>query len=368
MKALKKPTAVEMAADALREELRAGHWDERVPGTRVLAARLRVSAPTVAAALNHLVDEGLVKAGGPRRAYRVLETQGATRRRRKGAKPRELLILVSDEFGQLVEGTRRLLEMLMRRVVERGWVVRHQVVDFLHVKRPQAAWDRRILVEEGTKVVAVYGGVALAEWAKRRGVPMLFFGGGSVGFPVAKVAVSSARMAEEVLGRLTALGHRRIVLPLCDRTEEFKGKLRPITQQAVEGAGAVYVRGYHNPESVYATPDVILRILEKVFAQRAPTALVLIDWKEAVTAACFLAERGLRVPRDVSLAVLSDSVTAEWFHPKLCRFRFPQRRVVSEVVKWLEEKPGSERGALLSGIYLEGDSIGPPPPDRAGSP
>jgi DNA-binding LacI/PurR family transcriptional regulator len=213
-------------------------------------------------------------------------------------------------------------------------------------------------------VVAVYGGAALAEWAKHRGVPILFFGGGNVGLPVAKVAVSSAQMAEEVLGRLTALGHRRIVLPLCDRTEEFKGRLRGITQQAVERAGAVYVPGYHNPDSVYQTPDVIQRILQTVFAQRAPTALVLIDWKEAVTAACFLAERGLRVPRDVSLAVLSDSVTAEWFRPRLCRFRFPQSRMVSEVVKWLEEKPGSERGTSLSGIYLEGDSIGPPPPGR----
>jgi DNA-binding Lrp family transcriptional regulator len=367
MKALKKPTAVEMAADALREELRAGNWDERVPGTRVLAARLGVSAPTVAAALNHLADEGLLKAAGPRRAYRVLGKPGAARRRRKGTQPRELLILVPGEFGQLVEGTRRLLEMLMRRVVERGWLVRHQVVDFLHVKRPQAAWDRRILVEEGTKVVAVYGGVALAEWARRRGLHILFVGGGSVEFPVAKIAVSSARMAEEVMGRLTALGHRRIVMPLCDRTEEFKDKLRNVTRQAVETAGVAYVPGYHNPESVYATPEVILRILEKVFAQRAPTALVLIDWKEAVRTACFLAERGLRVPRDVSLAVLSDSVTAEWFHPKLCRFRFPERRMVLEVVKWLEEKPGSERGASLSGIYLEGDSIGPPP-DKAGSP
>jgi DNA-binding LacI/PurR family transcriptional regulator len=195
---------------------------------------------------------------------------------------------------------------------------------------------------------------------------MLFFGGGeSVAFPVARVGVSSTRMAGEVLGRLTELGHRRIVLPLCDRTGEFRGKLREITRQAVESTGSVYVQGYHNPECAYQTPDVILRILHKVFAHAQPTALVLIDWKEAVMAACFLAERGLRVPHDVSLTVLSDSVTAEWFHPKLCRFRFPQQRMVSEVVKWLEDKPGSERGASLSDIYLEGDSIGPPPPDQS---
>jgi hypothetical protein len=155
MRALEKRTAVEMATDALREELWAGHWDDRIPGTRVLAARMRVSAQTVAAALNRLAGEGLLTTGGPRRAYRVIGNPGPSPQRPRGAERKELLILVHVEFGQLVEGSRRLLEMLMRRMVERGWLVRHQVVDFLHVKRPQSAWDRRILVEEGTKVVAV---------------------------------------------------------------------------------------------------------------------------------------------------------------------------------------------------------------------
>ena len=348
-----------MAAEALRGELCAGQWRERVPGTRVLAARLGLSAPTVAAALDLLVAEGLLVAGGPRRAYRVAGELGQDAGRRMGSGGRDVLILTHEEFPQLVESTRRLLEMLSRRLAERDWRVRHEVVDFLHVKRPQSSWDRRIPVEEGTKVVAVYGRNALAEWATRREVPILFLGGDGGEFPVPKVAVSSARMAEEVMASLTRLGHRRIVLPLCDRAESFKASLRKVTQATVERAGDSYVAGYHNPESDYMAPDVTMRILESLFARRPPTALVFLDWKEVVTAMCFLAERGLRVPRDISLAVLSDSVTAEWFYPKLCRFRFPQHRILAEVVKWLEGKPGSEKGARLSGFFIEGDSIGP---------
>jgi DNA-binding LacI/PurR family transcriptional regulator len=239
------------------------------------------------------------------------------------------------------------------------------VVDFLHVNHPQTSWDRRISVEEGTKVIAVYGRAALAEWATRRGVPMLFLGGDTAGFPVPKVAVSSARMAGEAMDRLIALGHRRIVLPLCDRSHEFKVGLREVTRRAVERAGDSYVAGYHNPESDYNAPDVMRRILANVFSRRTPTALILLDWKETVAVSCFLTERGLRVPRDVSLVMLSDSVTAEWFHPKLCRFRYPQRRMLSEMVKWLEDKPGSAKASTLSGIFESGESIAAPPKEMA---
>ena len=361
MRAIKKTSVVEIARDSLRRELHDGSWDGRIPGTRLLAARLGVSPPTVAAALEQLAQEGLLVRGGSRRAYRVAHPQESGNPRSLQRKDRELLILTHEEPRLLVEATRQMLEMLVRRMAGKRWLVRQQVVDFLHVKRPQASWDRLIGVRDGTKVVAVYGRQALAEWATRRKVPILFLGGDSGAFPVPKVAVSSSRMAEEVMTLLATMGHRRIVLPLCDRSEDFKKSMRDVTRRVVERAGDCYVPGYHNPQSSYCAPDVMRRILARTFSRQPPTALVLLDWNEAVAASCFLTEHGLRVPRDVSLALLSDSVTADWFHPKLCRFRFPQERMLSEISKWLEEKSRNKHGAALSGIYVAGDSIGPPP-------
>lgn len=326
-----------------------------------MAAQLGVSAPTVGAALNRLVENGLLVAGGPRRACRVADkvtnAEGIN-----PVNPRwELLILTHEPLLNLVESTRQTLEMLVRRMAGRGWLVRQQVLDFLHVKRPNTAWERRIGLNEGTKIIAVYGRHTLAEWATRRNVPMLFPGGDPGEYPVAAVAVSSERMAEEMLHRLTALGHRRIVLPLCDRSDEFKMNLRAITKLAVERTGDRYVQDYHNPESDYMAPDVTRRILSKVFSRQAPTALVFLDWKEAVAALCFLNEHGLRIPHDVSMGLLSDSATAEWFHPKLCRFQFPMKKLLTETLKWLDGRPGSERDTLLSGTFIDGDTFGPPP-------
>ncbi len=360
MKRIEKPSAVLLAAEALRELLRTGVRGERLPGTRILAGRLGLSAPTVAAALERLVAEGLVEGGGARRAYR-LAAGGAAAAHAPPRANKDLLVLTHEEAGRLVDSTRRLLDLLQRRLGERGWRVRNQVIDFFYVKRPRAWWDRVIDLEEGTRVIGVYGRQPLAEWAVKRNVKMLFLGGDAGDLPVPKVAVTSARMAETAMAKLTELGHQRIVLPLCDRAEVFKKGMHEVTRRAVEAAGGTYVQGYHNPESDYLAPDVTRRILESVFSTQPPTALVLMDWKELVACHCFLAEAGLKVPRDVSLVVLSDSITAEWFHPGLCRFRFPQQRLLTEIIKWLEDKAGSEKGALLSGIYVDGDSIGPPP-------
>lgn len=361
MKPIEKPNTLEMVCAALRQEITSGRWNELLPGTRPLAIRLGVSAPTVGAALDRLVAEGFLQAGGPRRAYRLGER--AKENASAGASPRqrELLILAHEDVKQMVENTQQAIEVLTNRMVAKGWRVRQEILDFLHVKHPQKGWDRQIGEVEGIKVIAIYGTAALAEWATRRKIPMMFFGGGAGEFSVPTVGVVSSLMAGEALARLTSLGHRRIVLPLCDRTDIFKRRMKDVIQSTFERIGERYVAGYHNPESSHKAPDVMRRILTKVFATRAPTALVLLDWNEVVAAYCFLTERGLRVPRDVSLVMLSDVTTAEWFHPKLCRFRFPRRKLLSEMVKWLEGRPGGGHGGLLAGTWVEGDSIAPPP-------
>lgn len=362
MNLIEKPSAAWLAAEALREMLRTGALEGTLPGTRILAERLGLSAPTVATALDRLAAEGLVESGGSRRAYRI--PAGATALPgASGAAPqvvKDLLILTHEESGRLVDSTRRLLELMQWKLGKRQWRVRNQVINFLHVNQAQTGWNRKIEVDEGTRVIAVYGQQALAEWAVERNVKMLFLGGDSGGLPVPKVAVSSARMAETAMSRLLTLGHRRIVLPLCDRAEGFKEAMREVTRRAVEKAGDSYIKSYHNPESGYLAPDVTWRMMASMFATQPPTALVFIDWMELVTAYCFLTQAGLKVPQDVSLVVLSDSITAEWFYPKLCRFRFPQNRLLAEMIKWLEAKPGSEKGAVLSGAFVAGESMGPP--------
>jgi DNA-binding LacI/PurR family transcriptional regulator len=343
----------------MRAEIAGGRWDERLPAARVLARRLGVSPPTVAAAMLKLAGEGLLEAGGQRRAFRLAGPKRASSGAAGAGDSKHLLILTADELGELGELSRRLLERLRDEMTRKGWRVDYQAVDFLHVKRPQRAWNRLIQVEPGTSVIALYGGAPLAEWAVHHKVRILFLGGNSEGLPVPMVAVKSTHMAAVALARLTALGHWRIVTPLCDRSEAFKAGMRDVMRQAIEAAGQTYLKTYHNPESNYMKPDVTWRMLESAFANYPPTALVLFDWKELVTAYCFLASKSLRVPEDVSLILLSDQLEAEWFHPKLTRFRFPVRRLIRTMARWLEDGDSTAEQISLPADHIEGATIGP---------
>jgi hypothetical protein len=359
MKPISRTRTQDLAAAELREGILAGQWSGRLPGARVLAKRLGVSPPTVAAALEGLAAEGLLLKPGERQAYQVADTR---RPAPAAGGAKRLLILTPEEPSALIETSRRILEVLRIRMLGKGWLVDSQVVDFLHVKRPQRAWDRIIQADHDSRVIALYGRQALAEWALRRKVRMFFLGGTPGGLPIPMVAVKSTRLLEIALLRLTALGHWKVVIPLCDRAGTFKEAMREVTRRVIEASGHHYVASYHNPESDYLTPDVTGRIIESAFAVDPPTALVFLDWKELVTAHCVLSKLRLSVPADVSLVLLNDQMEAEWFQPALCRFRFPERRLVNTMVAWLEGRlaQGGSGRITLPAEFIEGGTMAAP--------
>jgi hypothetical protein len=363
MKPITRMRAPDLAAASLREGILSGQLTGRLPGTRPLAKRLGVSAPTVAAALEQLVADGLLEKPGERQAYRVAGAPGPG-----GNAPsaRRLLLLTHQEPGLLEETSRRILETLRQIMVSKGWRVDAQVMDFMHVKRPQRSWDRLIEVDESTWVISLYGRQALAEWAVRRKVRMFFLGGMTGGHPIPLVAVRSSALLEIALSRLVALGHWKVVIPLCDRAESFKQSIRAVSRRLIEAAGHHYVASYHNPESDYLAPDVTARIIESAFASNPPTALVFIDWKELVTAQCVLMRLGLRVPEDVSLILLNDQMEAGWFQPTLCRFRFPERRMINAMVGWLEGRGqfGRSEEIPMRAQFIEGATMVQPKAGR----
>lgn len=361
MKTISKPSAADLVADELAKECASGNWDERIPGIRRLASRLGVSPPTIAAAMAKLVEAGILEGGGERKAFRVARKPSGKPKPTKPSGTKRLLILAHDDLDRLVDITRRVVEMLRERMTRKGWIVDMQVVDFLHVKHMQRSWDKIIDVDANTSVIAIYGRDPLAAWAAKRKIRILFLGGSTGAHPVSMVAVSSSTMAADALAKLTALGHTRIVIPLCDRTAAFKENMRQVTQRAIEDAGGVYVKNYNNPESDYLTPDVTWRILDSVFAKQAPTAFVLLDWKELITVHCYISQRGIKVPDDVSLVLLNEPMEADWFHPRLARFRFPVRRLVGEMAKWLEGDRNTVSHVSLAADYVDGLSIQAPP-------
>lgn len=358
MQQIIKTRAAELAAAALRTECRSGRWSGRLPGLRVLAGQFGVSVPTISEALGLLAAEGLLTGGGERRAYRLSARIGGSVAR--GSTRSRLVILTNGGPTEVGLFTMRLLDSVREAAVAKGWDAETHLLDYAHARRPRGGWDRQVRLDAGTSVIAALGNPALAEWIGRRGARALFLGGVASGHPVPMVGVRASEMARAALAKLTALGHQRILFPLCGHPATFNDAMRQATRAALEAAGHTYQPSLHNPESDYLEPDVAWRLLERRFAEMPPTALVLTDWPILVTACCYFCRAGLRVPEDVSVVLLSDHEEGRWFLPTLARFRFPMRRMARVIGHWLENPSSTPEAAYFAPDFLPGESLAPP--------
>jgi len=360
MKPIKRITVIEATAEALSGLIRSGRWSGRIPGTRLLAAQLKVSQPTVQKALQLLVERGVVESAGERRSYQTSATLRSSFQPKESPR-KHIFLLTHQDLRLVVDSAQKIVESLRKQFASNGWEVSFRSFDYLHAKAAHRSWDRILEVEEGEPVIALYGRPCLAEWALKRGIRMAFLGGVTDGLPIPMFAVKSSQMLGEAYRRLIALGHTRIVTPLCDRAESFSKTIKDEARLQFERAGLAYSAAYTNPERDYLTPDVTRHLMESLFKQAPPTAIVLLDWRELVAVFCFLSSRGLRVPQDVSLVLLNEQTDSDWFSPPLARFRFHPKRMVSQLHRWAEGKSLSDMKGVIEATWVPGESIGPPP-------
>src|ERR1043166_3009778 len=93
----KRTSLVEQAADILRESLHQGEWVDFLPGENTLTQRLKVSRPTLRAALEMLQREGLLEASQGRRR-RIL---GGPRHPQRKCSSKEIGIITGLPFHAL---------------------------------------------------------------------------------------------------------------------------------------------------------------------------------------------------------------------------------------------------------------------------
>jgi DNA-binding LacI/PurR family transcriptional regulator len=360
LKPIKRVSVVEASAQALAELIRSGQWQDRIPGTRLLAQQLEVSQPTIQKALQLLAHQGVLTPAGERRAYEVA-SKTVRKRAQIGRERKTIVILTHQELHLLVDSAQKVIESLRKLLASKGWEVLFRQFDYLHAKAPHRSWERILGVGSEVPVIALYGRTCLAEWALALNLRIAFLGGVTDGLPVPKFSVSSSQMLADAYRLLIGLGHRRIVTPLCDRAASFSNSIKESARQEFELAGLPYSPTYTNPERDYLRPDVTVHLLENLFSQSPPTALVLLDWRELITSFCFLSKLGLKVPEDVSLVLLNEQSDTEWFTPSLARFRFQTNRIVRLLLQWAEGRNLPASKQIIQATWVPGDSIGPPP-------
>ncbi|NEB79222.1 LacI family transcriptional regulator [Streptomyces sp. SID14478] len=196
------------------------------------------------------------------------------------------------------------------------------------------------------------------------GLPTVAIGAPALGSDAPHVSTvwadDTAAMAS-VLTHLHGLGHRRIVhvagLPGLAHTER---RIRSLRTEAGR-LGLTDVRSVTTDYSDAEGAEATRRILD---GEQPPTAIVFDNDVMAVAGASVAAERGLQVPRDLSLVAWDDSALCRLMHPPLTALVRDTsgfgRLAAQELLDRLDGGPVRSLQAELPHLEPR-ESTGPPP-------
>jgi len=360
MKPLRRLTVLEQTAAHIREGLQTRRWGDKLPGVLRLAEELLVSKDSVRGALHLLEQEGILAARGAGRSRQLSDEGGAGR----NGRVLRIAILGYRLLRHENSNSQRLHLRLQQSLQAAGHVafftpksqecMRHDVKRIIRMVEttPADAW------------VVDAGSGELIEWFSRQPLPAIALGGRRSDAPLARVGIDLTSAFQSAARRLTALGHRRIVL-ICPQewrapkpghlVQTFLNELSAHSPAAI---------AYHVP-AWEQTAAGFHALLDSLFQVTPPTALIVLEPMQTVAVLSFLAQRGLRVPGDVSLIARVKDASLEWCHPSLAHFSQADDFLVRHIVRWAAAaargKVGRKRTVCVVN-FEEGESIGPPPP------
>jgi DNA-binding LacI/PurR family transcriptional regulator len=352
MQKLKILSAVEQVAKYLREGVAAGAWRGEMPGGVALAAQLAVNHKTVEAALSLLERDGVLVGQGARRPRRINPLAGnlTTPSLRIGI----LLGETEDErFDFMVEIRHRLIEsghepfVARRTLAELG--MNPDKVAALVKRTPADAW------------LVVGGSRRVIEWFAAGSTPFFGLFGLVRRLNYAGAGPDKASAYADVVRTLVGLGHRRIALLAREQRHlPIPGYPERHFLQALREAG-IETNDYHFPlweDNI----EGFHRCLEVMFRVSPPTALLVQEPMLFAAVQQFLATRGIRVPRDVSLVCDDPDTTFAWQVPSVAHIRWDSGPWVRRAVRWSNDVAlgkDDRRKLLTKAEFVPGGTVGP---------
>jgi DNA-binding LacI/PurR family transcriptional regulator len=353
VKPLRLRSHAEQTADFLRDGLRRGTWSGSMPGVLRLEKELGVNRNTLEAALQLLENDGwLAGQGAGKRRHIVSMNHQNGKVLRLG-----ILTLTADDRG------RNFPNHLLHSLQEAGHAAFFSRKPMSALGMEVGRVSRMVQQEDADAWVVVSGPRDLLEWFEKSGLPVFAVFGRRAGLPIAGSGPDKIPAVREVVGRLVAMGHRRIVM-LNHRLRRLPspGPLERAFLDELEARGL--------PTSPFNMPDLVEtaenfhECLEGLFRHTPPTALIADEATYFLAAMQFCANQGLLVPGDVSLVCMDADLAFALFNPGVAHIAWDPVPVVRQAVKWanlLAKGRDMRRQCFTKARFVEGGTMGPAP-------
>ena len=348
-------TLSSQVAARILQGIEQGTWVDRLPPERALVSNLRVSRKTLRKALAELRRDGLFGPAG-RWGRKITQRPAAA-----GRKPvNSVALLTPEPLEQLRPYTAMWIDGLRSILFERGFRLvtfsgpayfnqnLGEALDRLVKQSPQSCW---LLMRSSSRA---------QRWFHKRGVPCVVAGSCHAGIPLPNVDLDYNAICRHAAGAMFRLGHRRIAFlnRQSQQAGDLEGEEGFLKGAASVGATAVIAR--HD-----GTGEGAIQQLTRLFKWNQPTALLVNNPAFYLTTVSFLAGRGLRVGRDVSLISHDNDDFLSYLRPIPARYSFNPyvyaRRLMSMIqlqISGQNVKPLAQR---IAPDFQAGESLARPP-------
>ena len=211
---------------------------------------------------------------------------------------------------------------------------------------------------------------ALVEIFSRRQIPLVFLDAGTAGRGVSCVKINYMIGVEWAMEHLARLGHQRIGFlsgPMrleSARTRYCAFKVCARRERLPEHRGLIQ-EGNHRVDGGH---DAMLRVLD---SGAEPTAVVASNDLTAIGAMGAIAERGLRVPEDISVIGFDDIQLSAFMRPPLTTVSLPRAEIANAAFRALlnarpkdGKKPAAGTEYMVQPTMVLRSSTGPVPMSR----
>lgn len=322
----RRPSAVIQLAAYLRGELADGRWTGQMPGVIRLATELGTARNTVEGALKKLEQDGYLLPQGQGKGRVIREDTVYIRNKMRVAILRHEPL--ADIDGQLLELQHQLQEEGYGAVLaEKSLVDLHFDLGRLEnlVQRTNAAaW------------VVAGGPLEILEWFQARNIPVYALFGRRRELSISGGGPDKSEAYRQVVRKLVALGHRRIVLLALTSRRQPKPGLPERAFLAELEAHGIATGPYNLPEWDESAED-LQRVLDASLHITPPTAF-LVDESYLFHAAKYhLSARGIRIPQDVSMICTDPDRTFAWCRPSIAHIRWDSRPLLRHILRWVDQ-------------------------------
>lgn len=341
----------EQLASHLKEELRSGRWSGTMPGQARLVAELGVGTETVRNALAQLEREGFLVSRGKRMRRRIERPAESGRRRLRLAilhyEPSDVSNLCLSELRHQLGEAGHTVLIAPKTLMDLGMDV--QRVSRMVSKTTADAW------------VVVAGSSEVLEWFAGQPTPAFALFGRLMQVPLASTSPKKAPAYAELIARLVALGHRRIVyLVREERRKPTPGFLERFFLDELRSQGMQ--TGPYNLPDWENNPKGLQAVIGALFRHTPPTALLVSEVAMFHAVRDHLARMGILAPQHVSLICSDFDSSFEMCSPTIAHIRWDHRPVMRRVVQWANHlasgKEDLRKTATLA-KFVPGGTIGP---------